>query len=242
MSYILQALKDSQQERARITPVEPVEEPGQQAPVAPARKTFRFRAVPVVVILLLLAVAWYVFNQGTEESSVQAVTSAPVVNEATATSNSAVVTGDRAEADEPDMRGVKLIIDTPQSQQRTAAPSASQSQTASSQRVAQPAPRVAAIGAESSNANSGPADVTPPDPYANLPYLRQLPVETQREIPSLKFSVHIYSESRSGRMVKLNDRMMREGQRVAPNLNIEAIIPRAVVFNYDGTLFKVPAR
>ncbi len=145
------------------------------------------------------------------------------------------------ESGEPDMRGVKLIINTPTSQP-VVNPRVAVSNTGDSgQKAGALVPTQRATppkGAASDQATSTLAA----DPYADLPYLRQLPVATQREIPELKFSVHIYSESRSGRMVKLNGRMMREGQRVASDLSIEAIIPRAVVFNYSGQLFKVPAR
>jgi general secretion pathway protein B len=75
----------------------------------------------------------------------------------------------------------------------------------------------------------------------NTPYLRQLPVEVQRVLPALNFSVHIYSDTPAARMVKLEDRVLREGQRVAPELDVVAIIPRAVVLRYRDQPFKVPA-
>jgi hypothetical protein len=86
-----------------------------------------------------------------------------------------------------------------------------------------------------------PATTEAPDPFADLPYMRQLPVEQQRELGEIRFTVHIYSDEPSSRMVKHGDRMLREGDFVRSGLRVEAIIPRAVVLQYRQTRFKVPA-
>lgn len=233
MSYILQALKDSQQERDKIQS-ENSTAPVAVAVLAPApRKRSNRLVISILAIGLIVAAGLYLYNR---TPSVQPVATSPSpANDSTVINPVQTVT-----ADEPDMRGVKLIIDTPQSQPRgdeSVRPASLQSSKQRSEPVASSRKAVA-----TANAPAALEEPVEADPYANLPYLRQLPVSTQREIPELKFSVHIYSESRVSRMIKLNNRMMREGQRVAPDLNIEAIIPRAVVFNYKGELFKVPAR
>ncbi|SEG04464.1 general secretion pathway protein GspB [Marinobacterium lutimaris] len=230
MSYILQALKDSEQQRSQLKPVSAPTNLEAPVTASPQHRWSRRRLGYILAFAIIAAAGWFVSNYpGSQAPAEVSATASDASQSAVFTAPAGAVVQDS----EPDMRGVKLIINPPQSQPRATATEAP------------PAPR-----AVKQPANNAVSKVSPEpqvteraaDPYADLPYLRQLPVATQREIPELKFSVHIYSESRSGRMVKLNDRMMREGQRVAPNLNIEAIIPRGVVFNYRGERFKVPAR
>lgn len=235
MSFILQALKDSEQERNRIKPVESAEPTRASVGVSlPPKKPVR-RLAYIGAFAVIAGAGWYLSNRPAIEPAVQAV---PVSASSGTASHAELVPG--VESNEPDLRGVKLIINPPETQSRPDASVQPASLTIRERLATAQQPRRTATPVETAEAAA--TEISPPDPYADLPYLRQLPVSTQREIPELKFSVHIYSESRAGRMVKLNDRMMREGQRVAPDLNIEAIIPRAVVFNYAGQRFKVPAR
>lgn len=241
MSYILQALKDSQEERSRIKSSAPADTVEPVATQTSARSRLKPRILVLGVLLLTLVAGWYVFKDRLAGSSEPAIASGPAQEARASLTDTALVSTQTAE---PDMRGVKLIIDTPQTQQRAVGVTA-QKRSADSSISAKATQVENGKKAASLGSTESPADVAetkPEDPYANLPYLRQLPVSTQRELPGLKISVHIYSDNRASRMVKLNGRMMREGQRVASNLNIEAIIPRAVVFNYSGTSFKVPAR
>jgi general secretion pathway protein B len=133
---------------------------------------------------------------------------------------------------EPDLSGVKLVIDPP---------AAARAHAASSPQPESPAAVATPASVSSEVAPEVAAPEPAPDPWANTPYLRQLPVEVQRALPALNFSVHIYSDTPAARMVKLEDRVLREGQRVAPELDVVAIIPRAVVLRYRDQPFKVPA-
>jgi hypothetical protein len=63
-------------------------------------------------------------------------------------------------------------------------------------------------------------------------YWRQLPLSVQRSLPSLDFTVHIYSENPASRMVKINGVAMREGQSVSRFLRLERITPNGVVMVY----------
>ncbi|MFC6669209.1 general secretion pathway protein GspB [Marinobacterium aestuariivivens] len=74
-----------------------------------------------------------------------------------------------------------------------------------------------------------------------MPYWRQLPVDVQRSLPELKFSVHIYSEDPASRRVKIGERMMREGQRITPQVRLEEIIPKGVILSYQEYRFRMNA-
>jgi hypothetical protein len=136
---------------------------------------------------------------------------------------------------EPDLSGVKIAIrqtPEPRTAARPSAPSPAVSSTPVTPQSVNPA---------TTQDRAEPATTEAPDPFANLPYMRQLPVEQQRELGEIRFTVHIYSDEPSSRMVKHGDRMLREGDFVRSGLRVEAIIPRAVVLQYRQTRFKVPA-
>jgi len=71
----------------------------------------------------------------------------------------------------------------------------------------------------------------------------QLPVSIQKRIPALQMSLHAYNrDDKSASMVQLNDRIMREGDMVVDNINLEQITADGVVLRYDGYRFLLPRR
>jgi general secretion pathway protein B len=68
--------------------------------------------------------------------------------------------------------------------------------------------------------------------------LSELPPAIQQEIPPMSISVHAYSPRPSDRMVSINDRMLREGGAVQPGLALEQITPDGMVFSYKGFHFR----
>jgi len=71
----------------------------------------------------------------------------------------------------------------------------------------------------------------------------QLPISIQKQIPALQMSLHAYNrDDASASMVQLNDRIMREGDRVTENINLEKIEADGIVLRYDGYRFLLPRR
>ncbi|MBE0627093.1 MAG: general secretion pathway protein GspB [Burkholderiales bacterium] len=64
-----------------------------------------------------------------------------------------------------------------------------------------------------------------------------LPPALQREIPVLSVAGFIRDENSSG-MVIVNDRLLREGDEVAPGLRLEKIQQDSLIFNYKGYSFR----
>ncbi len=238
MSYILDALKESDQQRRDADPQSAAGEtlPG-PVPLRPARR-YGILLWLLLLVLAGAAIAWTFYTPAvvTEAGRVSQANPVPVPEE------------------EPErlgaqaLSGVKLVLDGPARGAGSDSDSSEPPSAVSAARAAtnagptdSGAPRSRAGAAQvRSSAPAAAAAASPPDPYAGLPYLRQLPVSIQRELPALSVSVHIYSEQPAGRMVKLNDRMMREGQRIAPGLQLEAIIPKGVVLSYKEYRFKLP--
>ena len=56
-------------------------------------------------------------------------------------------------------------------------------------------------------------------------------------MPALSVAGYIHDES-SGSMVIVNERLVREGDEVAPGVKLEKILSDSLVFNYKGYRFK----
>ena len=64
-----------------------------------------------------------------------------------------------------------------------------------------------------------------------------MPPALQRELPALTVAGFIRDEGSSS-MVIVNDRLVREGDEVAPGVKLENILNDGLVFNYKGYRFK----
>lgn len=237
MSYIHDALKASSRQREALQ----AGQPGAPEPAPPEQKDKTGGTTGRVLLILLLLLLGFWFWRGASgplprESDVivppEAVPDvpapAPVLPEAEPDQSS------RPRTEE--LKGVRIELNAP-----AANPP---------RQVAQPLPAVAeskpSVDADQepqAEASDTSVDVEeqPEDPYSQLPYLRQLPAEQQRELSGLRFSVHIYAEEPGARLVKYEDRVLREGSFVRSGLRIVEIIPRGVVLQYRETRFKVPA-
>ncbi len=72
-----------------------------------------------------------------------------------------------------------------------------------------------------------------------IPELWQLPGPLREGIPPLDFSLHVYSTQIEQRSIIINNRMMREGEYVSPELALSAITPDGVVMRYRSEYFRV---
>jgi general secretion pathway protein B len=71
----------------------------------------------------------------------------------------------------------------------------------------------------------------------------QLPVSIQKQIPTLRMSLHAYNRGdATASMVQLNDRIMHEKEMVTANISLEQITAEGVVLRYDGYRFLLPRR
>jgi general secretion pathway protein B len=71
--------------------------------------------------------------------------------------------------------------------------------------------------------------------------ISELPDEILRKLPSLTFSGHVYSSVVAKRSIVINGKKMREGDSVNADLLLHAVTPSGAVFNYKGVQFKLSA-
>jgi len=70
--------------------------------------------------------------------------------------------------------------------------------------------------------------------------LSELPEDLRRELPAIAPGGSVYAEHAPSRMVILNGQVFHEGDRPAPGLQVQQILPRSVVFEFKGQRFELP--
>jgi len=65
----------------------------------------------------------------------------------------------------------------------------------------------------------------------------ELPVSIQQEIPSLSISLHSYAGNPKDRFVMIGDKLLRQGEFLAPGLRLEQITSDGVVISYKKYRF-----
>ena len=82
-----------------------------------------------------------------------------------------------------------------------------------------------------------PVDVLP---IPNKVYsLSELPLSVQQKLPSFGISVFLYSDDPSSRMVKINNKMLREGDYLSEGLKLEEINQNSLILSYQSFRFRV---
>jgi len=80
--------------------------------------------------------------------------------------------------------------------------------------------------------------VAPLGEFHDLPYRVDLPPEVQREIPKFNFAGHTYADDPKRRMIIINNQILREGDGVDSDTTLVSIVWEGVVLNYKGISFR----
>ena len=68
--------------------------------------------------------------------------------------------------------------------------------------------------------------------------MNELPPQIQQEIPAMTVQLHSYSGKPSERLVYINSTRLREGESLMPGLTLEQITPDGMIFSYKGYRFQ----
>ena len=68
--------------------------------------------------------------------------------------------------------------------------------------------------------------------------LAELPPQIRQALPAMTISVHGYSEKPEARLVGINYRILREGDSVVPGLELQQITPDGMIFSFKGYRFR----
>lgn len=228
MSYILDALKRSEQERR-----EQAESLASQQPIL-ARRPFPWRAIIGVFLVLNLGLGAMLFLRP----------GSPPANESAGIGESPS-SGQHPSPTDPEIEAVKAEVrDLAAEMQRLtggARPSAPAARPAAAD-DATDLPALAnesATSVEAAETAVAAATADPRDP-PSTPFLRQLPDSFQRTLPPLAVNIHIYATDEGQRILYINNREYRRGEWIQDGLRVEEIVPDGVVLRYQGQAFKLP--
>lgn len=89
-------------------------------------------------------------------------------------------------------------------------------------------------------AKTATASASAPDLAAdNTPLLQQMPNEFRSALPALAMTIHVYSPDESQRILFLNNREYHKGSLIEGGVRVEDIVPDGVVLSFRGERFKL---
>jgi len=241
MSYILDALKKSEQQRQRVAaPSLLAAQVADAAPRQPAVLLYGVAAAVLLVVGVTIGVLrpWQAAAPAPAPQPVAVKPPEPVVPSTPPPAAPAPVSVGitiNAERQSP----------LPAPSTPAAAPPAGDVLKAQVPAPATPAQSVAARPAATpekpapSPAPEAPGGARPAGAVPERPpvTIAELPVSIQQAIPKLSILFHLYSGNPRDRLVGINDRMLHEGDSVEPGLVLEQITPDGMILNYKGYRF-----
>ncbi len=100
--------------------------------------------------------------------------------------------------------------------------------------VIQPAPLL-----QPEQASAPPLPKAASEPGSSLPLLKELSVDRQKTIPEITLAGHVYADEPSRRMIMINNRIAREGEMVGENLRLVRITWDGVILRHIDTEFQM---
>lgn len=81
----------------------------------------------------------------------------------------------------------------------------------------------------------------PPVPLVmdDTPLLQQMPQDFQRALPALAVTIHVYSQDESQRILFINNREYHKGSQLEGGIRVEDIVPDGAVLSFRGERFKL---
>lgn len=74
---------------------------------------------------------------------------------------------------------------------------------------------------------------------SNLPLLEELPLSIQTQLPEMKYSGHVFSPNPELRMILINTTVVREGDLIHADLRLTEITRDGLIMSHKDTAFKV---
>ena len=234
MSYILDALRKSDQQRQRGAA--PTLLVAQASAVEPKQTAFLSYGLPALLLVCAgVAIGWLRPWQAEQEApAVQAVAAKPpeLSPRAVAPEGQEM---ERAAQPELQLQRPTPVAQPAQASVKPKAPARARTETRSAPPKALAAVADEAASVPKESVVSAAADAA----RAQTPIsMAELPASVQQELPAMTISVHAYSDKPGDRMVGINNRMLREGDSVVPGLKLEQITPDGMIFSYLGYNFR----
>ena len=239
MSYILDALKKSDQQRQRgATPTLQAAHLDVAVPKRPL--LIHYGLFAAVLLVTGIMIGWLrpwqaerrppaPAHPGTETAAAKAPM--PISQQAPAP-----LTAAAPSSVPPEMSGKTTQRIPADERARTAVP------TTAALQPGQPAPASSATPGSGTSATAAPiahdsAALAGAAQQQKALRMDELPVQIQREIPPMTVQLHAYSNLPGERIVYINSTKLREGDSLVPGLMLEQITPDGMIFSYKGYRF-----
>lgn len=93
---------------------------------------------------------------------------------------------------------------------------------------------------KSVDAPHSPVQTRPAQAGGAIPWLSSLPQTLRSSLPPLAVNIHVYSPDESRRILYINNRPVKQGERIEGGVVVEEIVHDGVVLQYRGQRFKLP--
>ncbi len=233
MSYILDALKKSEQQRNGMTlPTEmPTLAPQQASAISRLR-------LPLMLLAVALAGGWFFvrFQQPAdhqlplakipETASIKQNHHTPIQDR----DHHKIIPSSKTGPAVPVINEHQQTISAPQTPVTRNRPDTTP--------VFKPITPVSPVSRSTSQLPELPDEIVQPSPAeTSIAALSELPVSVQQSIPPINIEGHIYDDNPAGRMVIINGVIRREKQPIGQNMRLEEITPNGVILSYQGHIF-----
>lgn len=230
MSYILDALRKSEQERQRGRVPDLYSHVDTQVPEPARRNIWPWVTAAVVVVNVgIIAILWSFFRAPvpSQQATVvppslatsPALETAPAVHPQPAASVPAPVTNVPTSAPRQEAVPTTVVVDQRPPVQST--------------------PTVVAPHMAATPAMEEPVYRAPAPNVAYLPHLDELPASERANVPDMTFSSHMYSSVPRFRSVIINGKRLKEGEYFTETLQVREITDKGVIMSNGNVLFAV---
>jgi general secretion pathway protein B len=227
MSYILDALRKIEQKRDREDPFRKPTFSGELPPVRKKRAFWPYILLLTVLLLSAVVITFLVSRPKTDKDGVVARAPIPPHSAAVATKEDRDAIGGTGK-DQKEALPKKDLAPPPG---RTVEKEAKESLA--------PVPAKPVVTERTTVAPKPGREKVAAGPTDRVYSLSELPSAVRSTLPEFKVSGHAYSPDRQTRVARVNDKIVQEGQELAPGLRVEEIIPDGIVFSYQGYRFRV---
>ena len=249
MSYILDALKKSEEERKRGRVPELLAVQDTRVQEQGRRHLWPYLLLAALVLNAGIFLWWLTPRQATKPNITAYSTTQNPLPEKTTISEK----GNHQEKRLPAEAGPtgKAATDRRMSERENRPVQTNTAEQKQIPRTSAPAPEAQETRATSPSLPQQAPVIMPPSPETtssgnstnaggNMVYnLHELPSSIQQNLPAFSITAHIHTGDPASGMVKVNGQVMREGQELSPGLKLEEIIPDGVIFRYQNYRFRV---
>jgi general secretion pathway protein B len=237
MSYILDALNKSEQERREqdnVPSLQAIHEDSGKGHSTPAPRRWQPILVAVVIVLLLAVIASMWMSSGPSETP---NTESPVRLQSTAPQSKLVVPTEKpTNAVLPKVQTSKSDVDSLYSNPL----SDDHNDSVAIVEPAQGTPVKTEAMSVQPTEQAEPAKVTTPKPRSmNGP--NDLPDQLRARLPALIYTAHVYSSDENRGFAIINGRSRYKGDLLSDSLFVEAVVEDGVILNIQGHSFMLMA-